>query len=194
VIKLNFDGASEGNLSKAGHGGIFRNHEGKPLLLYFGSIGWDTNNSAELEGLWQGMSLANQHNFHPVIIEEDSQILINMATQIQMGTPDSKVATSWRLEARLELIERQIKNKRAITFIHVKREGNKVVDLLANTGVKHDQVLQSGSINILNDKTQSQECTDLVHKEAQLLDAGVHQNLYASGGTRRQVAWSHGPP
>jgi len=78
VMKLNFNGASKGNLSKAGHGGIFRDQEGQSLLIYFGPIGWDMNNSAELEGLWQGMNLVHQHNFHPIIIEGDSQIMIHM--------------------------------------------------------------------------------------------------------------------
>jgi hypothetical protein len=49
--KLNFDGASKGNPGIAGFGGILRNHEGTPMQIYFGNIGWDTNNSAELEGL-----------------------------------------------------------------------------------------------------------------------------------------------
>lgn len=83
-----------------------------------------------------------------------------------MGTPASRVATSWRLAARIELIEQWMKNRRATTFIHVKRENNKVAGLLSNIGVEHDQVLQSGAINILNDQTQIQACTDLVHKEA----------------------------
>lgn len=69
VIKLNFDGASKGNPGKARHGGIFKDQEGRPLLVYFGSIGWDMNNSTELEGLWQGMNIAHQHNFHPIIIK-----------------------------------------------------------------------------------------------------------------------------
>ena len=51
TFKLNFDRASKGNPRKAGFGGIFRDHEGLPLLIFFGNIGWDTNNSAELEGL-----------------------------------------------------------------------------------------------------------------------------------------------
>jgi len=71
-----------------------------------------------------------------------------------------------------------MKNRRAATFIHVKRENNKVADLLENIGVEHDQVLQSGTINILNDQTQLQACTDLVHKEAQLLNAGAHCYRY----------------
>eukprot|EP00253_Pinus_taeda_P005945 PITA_05945 len=49
--KLNFDGASKGNPGPAGFGGIIRNHNGTPLQIYFGNIRWDTNNSAELEGL-----------------------------------------------------------------------------------------------------------------------------------------------
>jgi len=48
TFKLNFDGVSKGNPGKVGYGGIFRNHTGLPLLVYFGNIGWDTNNSAEL--------------------------------------------------------------------------------------------------------------------------------------------------
>jgi len=94
VIKLNFDGASKGNPGKVGFRGIFWNHEGQPLLLYFGSIGWDMNNSAELEGLWQGMQLADQHNFYPILIEGDTQILLNMATLIQQGNVASQVAHS----------------------------------------------------------------------------------------------------
>lgn len=58
MIQLNFDGASKGNLGMIGYGGIFRDQGGKPLLLFLGSIGWDTNNLAKLEGLWKGLCLA----------------------------------------------------------------------------------------------------------------------------------------
>lgn len=58
MINLNFDGASKGNPGRVGYGGIFKDHKGKPLLIFLGSIGWDTNNSAKLEGLWQGLILA----------------------------------------------------------------------------------------------------------------------------------------
>lgn len=52
ILKLNFDGASKGNLGEVGYGGILTDHKGNPMIIYYGSIGWDTNNSAELEGLW----------------------------------------------------------------------------------------------------------------------------------------------
>jgi len=37
IFKLNFNGASKGNPGNAGYGGIFRNHEGSPLLIYCGN-------------------------------------------------------------------------------------------------------------------------------------------------------------
>lgn len=56
--QLNFDGASKGNPRNFGFGGIIRDHKGAPISTYLGSKGWDTNNSTELEGLWQGLLLA----------------------------------------------------------------------------------------------------------------------------------------
>lgn len=53
--KLNFDGAAKGNPRLAGYGGIFRDAEGSILHIYHGSLGRDTNNTAELEGLWKGI-------------------------------------------------------------------------------------------------------------------------------------------
>eukprot|EP00253_Pinus_taeda_P006734 PITA_06734 len=71
-FKLNFDGASKGNPGPAGFGGVIRNHNGALLQIFFGNIGWDTNNSAELEGLWQGLLIARRLNLQPLIVEVDS--------------------------------------------------------------------------------------------------------------------------
>eukprot|EP00253_Pinus_taeda_P002060 PITA_02060 len=87
---LNFDGASKGNPGITGYGGIIRNSQGNSLKIYFGSIGWNTNNAAELEGLWQGLQIAQLQSFFPLIVEGDSQILINMAIKIQQGSPAQK--------------------------------------------------------------------------------------------------------
>ena len=170
--KLNFDGASRGNPGEAGFGGILRNHEGNPLKIYYGYIGWDTNNSAEMEGLWQGLMIAKNLSLHPLIVEGDSQILINMATRIQNGAQARKVASSWRLEARLNNIELELRTNRVISFHHTKREGNKVADLLANIGVENKQTLSSGLTDIIPNHPQAQECNHLIQKDAKLSDAG----------------------
>eukprot|EP00253_Pinus_taeda_P029276 PITA_29276 len=83
---LNFDGASKRNPGTTGYGGVVRNHQGQVLKVFFGSIGWNTNNVAELEGLWRGLNIAQKEGHTPLIVEGDSQIIINMATKIQQGT------------------------------------------------------------------------------------------------------------
>lgn len=147
VFQLNFDGASKGNPGKARFGGIFRDHKGVTLLTFLGSKGWDSNNSVELEGLWQGPLLAQSHGFFPLIIEGDSQILINMVNKIMQGTPSNKIGNSWRLAERLELVEDWLKAHRVVNFKHICWEGNKVVDLLANIGVESNTTLKANVLS-----------------------------------------------
>lgn len=173
TFKLNFDGASKGNPGKAGFGGIFRDHEGSPLLIFFGNIGWDTNNSTELEGLWQGLLLSQRHGFQTLEIEVDSLILINMANQLLNGVHAHQIANSWRLEARLDAIEQALHTNRAIILNHVKWEGNKVADLLANLGVENGHTLLTGALDIIHNHDQNQECKTLVQRDAALPNAGV---------------------
>jgi len=85
-FKLNFDGAAKGNPGTMGFGGVFRNDVGAALHVYYGTIGKDTNNAAELEGLWKGICIADQKNFFPLEVEGDSLILITVAIRIQAGT------------------------------------------------------------------------------------------------------------
>eukprot|EP00253_Pinus_taeda_P013241 PITA_13241 len=92
LFQLNFDGASKGNPGPSGFGGVFRDHTGTLHLLYLGSNGWDTNNSSELEGLWQGLLQAQKHNLFPLKIEGDSQIIINMSKKLSQGTLVHKVS------------------------------------------------------------------------------------------------------
>lgn len=47
---LNFDGAAKGNPGPAGFGGAVRNHEGQMLGIFWGDLGYSSNNLAELEG------------------------------------------------------------------------------------------------------------------------------------------------
>lgn len=186
-FKLNFDGASKGNPGAAGFGGILRNHVGTPLQVYFGNMGWDTNNSAELEGLWQGLLLADQLNLQPLIVEGDSQLLINIATHLQNGSQARKIAPSWRLEARLNIMEQFLRNKKAISFNHTRREGNKIADLLANVGVENNQVIRSGSMAIIQNQQQAQELNCLIQKDAGHSDAGDGTGVMARPHGQREL-------
>lgn len=179
MIQLNFDGASKGNPGQAGYGGVFRDHHGHPLSIFMGSIGWDTNNSAELEGLWRGLKIAHRKNFFPLIVEGDSQIIIRMATKLQYGSPIHKISSSWRMSQRLEMINHWLSMHQAITFKHIRWEGNKLADLLANLGVEAKENHFEGAIDNLPSRDQLDTLKAMISKEISLIqnshpDAGVN--------------------
>jgi len=47
-----------------------------------------------LEGLFEGICIAEQKNFFPLEVEGDSLILITVATRIQAGTSAAKITSS----------------------------------------------------------------------------------------------------
>lgn len=165
MVKLNFDGASKGNPGLAGYGGVFRNHTGIPILIFMGSIGWDTNNSAELEGLWRGIILAHRQKLFPLIIEGDSQILIRIANKLQNGSPVHKVSHSWRMAHRLESLNNWLSQNQAITFKHTRREGNRLADLLANFGVEAKNIHFEGPLECLPSREQQIQLEQIISQD-----------------------------
>ena len=99
---LNFDGAAKGNPGPAGFGGAVRNHEGQMLGIFWGDLGYSSNNLAELEGLVQGLKWATVIGWSPLIVEGDSSLIIFMATRLQAGSSTSKISRNWRWESRIE--------------------------------------------------------------------------------------------
>ncbi|GLJ28166.1 hypothetical protein SUGI_0553270 [Cryptomeria japonica] len=55
--KLNFDGASKGNLGESGIGAIIQDEEGNILHGLFGGIGISMNNEAKIHALEAGLCL-----------------------------------------------------------------------------------------------------------------------------------------
>lgn len=70
-------------------------------------------------------------------------------------------------------MENILNRNRAIIFNHVKRESNKVADLLVIVGVESRHSLLTGTLDILQNDEQKQECNTLLQKDATPLDAGV---------------------
>ena len=85
-----------------------------------------------------------------------------MINQILQGTPADKVASSWRLAERLEQIEQWLLIYREVTIRHIRQNGNKVAELLANIGVKSGNTLHVGALSTIANTQHLQDFNDSV--------------------------------
>lgn len=102
MFKLNFNRVAKGNLGPAGLGGVFRNVAREILGVYWGFIGENTNNMVELKALLEGLNMAVTNGWFLVIIEGDSQIILQMATKMLHGKSVNRVEDNWKLTYNLE--------------------------------------------------------------------------------------------
>ena len=142
MYKLNFDGASKGNPSPTGYGGAIHNLEGWSVGLYQGYIGMNSNNVEELRGLLEGLTIAIQHGWLPLILEGDSQVILQMSSKLLHDKSISKVADNLKMTHSLELLRTLLQRHSKVQIHHVRRKANKLVDLVANYSPKKKQELQ----------------------------------------------------
>lgn len=91
-LKFNIDGASKGNPGLAGYGGVLRDNSGCILLIFHCHFKKATNNMVELMALEQCLDFLKQDNLRNIIIEADSELIINSAKRICCGTESEKVS------------------------------------------------------------------------------------------------------
>ncbi|XP_057831928.2 uncharacterized protein LOC131042633 [Cryptomeria japonica] len=127
-VKLNFDGACRGNPGPAGIGVVIRNSSGILLGGLYGSLGLATNNEAEIRALAAGLDLCIQRGLDKICFEGESQIIINGVTKSNFP--------NWKLGKWVHHINKSLESINSFEFKHNYREGNKVVDLLANMGIE----------------------------------------------------------
>ncbi|XP_059078222.1 uncharacterized protein LOC131876763 [Cryptomeria japonica] len=122
--RLNFDGASHGNLGLSGFGDVVRDEDGSLVGATCGLSGIVSNNVAEITALEEGLNWVIENNHLKVVIKGDSQIILNGVTK--------KYFTNWRLNERIPRINQLLKKLEDYQVKHIYREGNHVADILAN--------------------------------------------------------------
>ncbi|GLJ44608.1 hypothetical protein SUGI_0937570 [Cryptomeria japonica] len=137
-LKVNFDGASQGNPGKLGYGAIIRDELGNFVGANFGPLGINTNNLAELLGLLAGLEWCVDRGFHDIEVEGDSQIILNGITKQKFE--------NWKLEVCHPKVQRLCDSLNRFTFKHIYREGNSVADWLANRGIDYDGPKQMSKV------------------------------------------------
>ena len=136
MYKLNFDRASKGNPDPAGYRGAIHNSKGQLVGLYWGYIGMNSNNVAELRGLLEGLTMAIQHGWLPLLLEVDSQVILQMVTKLLNDKSVSKVVDNWKMTHRLELLRTLLRRHSEVQIHRVRRKSHKLADLVANYGAK----------------------------------------------------------
>lgn len=135
-MKLNFDGATKGNPGPTGFGRVFRNQQGETEWIYAEHGGTMTNNEAEFMAVYQGIKIARRNRYRKLEIEGDSSLVIETIRKLIQGKNWEKVVKSWRNDSLIRDIEELLKEVDYKIMSHVRREGNKPADCLANRGSK----------------------------------------------------------
>ena len=125
-FKLNTDGASLGNPSKVGGGGLIRDSEGRWIRGFSRSIGHATSVMAELWALRDGLKLAVQLGIGCLEVELDAKIIVEMLN----NADSANIKFSSLLSDCRFLIARVTQ----VRVTHVYREVNRCADFLAKKG------------------------------------------------------------
>ncbi|KAH9804404.1 putative ribonuclease H protein [Citrus sinensis] len=121
-VKLNTDGAKKPS-GHAGAGGLIRDYRGVWQISYCANLGCCSVTSAELWGLFHGLSIAWLHGYRRVIVEVDSRCILQLVSN---SNPTINEHLSL-ITAIQELIGRDW----LIQMNHIYREANAAADFLA---------------------------------------------------------------
>ena len=134
--KTKLYGASRDNLWKARIECIIRSETREWIIKRAKPLGISSNNIGELEALKEGLQLSLKNEIKRIIIEGDSQIIINAIRKHQ--------TLNWVMNSKLEYVLSLIDQFKETRFQHIYREGNNEADKLANKGANgEDFSLQS---------------------------------------------------
>ena len=123
-IIINTDGGSRNNPGPAGIGVVISDESGTVLETYKEYIGEETNNVAEYRALIMGLHRAKKHHPDEIECRLDSELVVKQVK-------GEYKAKDLAMKALLDEV-RQLVFFKPVTFVHVKREKNKLADKLVN--------------------------------------------------------------
>lgn len=90
--------------------------------------------------VYQGIKIEIRNGYRNLEIEGDSQIVTGMLRKLDNGKDWEQVAKSWRTARLIQDMAIILKHIEYKIISHIKREGNKAADFLANWGCKEGKV------------------------------------------------------
>lgn len=122
-VKVNFDGAAQGNSGVSGIGVVFRDSDGKFLLIGTKKLPIGTNNIAECQAALTAIQLASKEGFKKIHIEGDSLLTVQEISKLSIN--------AWHLQPIINLIEQELFKFEDYRITHIKRAGNREADILS---------------------------------------------------------------
>ncbi|MFQ5670595.1 MAG: ribonuclease HI family protein [Acidobacteriota bacterium] len=134
-VRVFTDGGSRGNPGPAGFGVHAEDYRGRPLADLYGYLGRATNNVAEYAALIVALDWAVARSLTAVCLFSDSELLVKQMTgRYRVRNPGLRP-----LFERSRSLARRIPG---LEIRHVRREGNRPADALANRAMDE----QSGNV------------------------------------------------
>ena len=84
-VRMCFYGALKGNPSPIGLGGLFHDSRVKSCLIYANHYIYASNSEAEFAAVQQGFLMAIKLGYKKLVVEGDSELVINTAKKLSHG-------------------------------------------------------------------------------------------------------------
>ncbi|KAF7821145.1 reverse transcriptase [Senna tora] len=129
--KLNIDGSCQGSSNQIGGGGLLRDPNGNWVHGFMKIFGEGNSLMAELWAIVEGLQLAKLLNCSNIIVESDSMAAVNFINSNSCGNLH-------HLSTLISLCRATLSGFYQVKVVHIHREGNACVDILAKQAV-HSQ-------------------------------------------------------
>ncbi|XP_059295508.1 uncharacterized protein LOC132048839 [Lycium ferocissimum] len=130
-LLTNKDGASRGNPGRSSYGFYLRNAEGNIIYAQAEEMGITTNIDAEVMAILEALRYCRSRGMDNIIIQIDSEKVYKI---LEEGWKSPWGITIWIEEIK------DFRNNMNVSYSNNLREGNKLVDALANQALDHGPV------------------------------------------------------
>jgi len=139
-IYINTDGGSRGNPGPAAIGIVFSDANGKEIHHYQKCIGWTTNNEAEYQAIIKALEILMQSKWFAENNIADKEVICRLDSQLVV----EQINGNYKIKQdHIKLLIAQLRQMISqmhlnISFIHIRREENKLADKLVNQALDGD--------------------------------------------------------
>lgn len=131
------DGGSRGNPGPAGYGVVIKDEHGQPIDSLSEFLGIQTNNAAEYSGLLAALEYALAHHLSAIRVYSDSELLVRQMTgKYRVKSED--------LRPLYDRAQEMIRRIPRFEIEHIRREGNRAADALANEAMDRGESRANG--------------------------------------------------